>query len=217
MTTSTLHPRERLISTAARLVHKQGWTATGINQILGEAEIPKGSFYYYFRSKEALGVAVLQTHLARLKDLLSRTLLDDSIDAAAAIETFFSGLDAWLLEQGYGYGWPVASFADEVAATAPPLAAEARAAFAALEGAWAKLLRRCGSEAADVEDTARMIGIVLKGMFLEMKLNPDAPALEAARAVIQRMALGLTAQESARLKAVALSSSEAAPLRSLAS
>ncbi|MGD9809602.1 MAG: TetR/AcrR family transcriptional regulator [Deferribacterales bacterium] len=52
--------RERLLETAGRLFYEQGYHATGINQIIKEAETAKASFYQHFPSKEELCVAYLE-------------------------------------------------------------------------------------------------------------------------------------------------------------
>ncbi|PLX66309.1 MAG: TetR family transcriptional regulator [Denitrovibrio sp.] len=52
--------KERLMQTAEKLFYEQGYRATGINQIIKEAEVAKASFYQYFPSKEALCVAYLE-------------------------------------------------------------------------------------------------------------------------------------------------------------
>lgn len=44
--------RTRIIETAWRLFHEKGFRDTTINDIIREAEISKGTFYYYFRSKD---------------------------------------------------------------------------------------------------------------------------------------------------------------------
>ena len=46
--------KERILNTADRLFYEQGYRATGINQIIKEAEVAKASFYQYFPSKEEL-------------------------------------------------------------------------------------------------------------------------------------------------------------------
>ncbi|RBQ07858.1 TetR/AcrR family transcriptional regulator [Pedobacter miscanthi] len=51
--------RERIILTASLLFYKQGYSNTGINQIIEEADIAKSSLYQYFRSKEDLLIAYL--------------------------------------------------------------------------------------------------------------------------------------------------------------
>jgi AcrR family transcriptional regulator len=52
-------PREQILSTAVRLFFTQGYTQTGINQLIQASEVAKRTFYHYFASKEALGVAYL--------------------------------------------------------------------------------------------------------------------------------------------------------------
>lgn len=52
-------PKERLIDTASRLFHQQGYNSTGINQIISEANVAKASFYQHFKSKDDLCLAFL--------------------------------------------------------------------------------------------------------------------------------------------------------------
>ena len=52
--------RQKIISTALDLFYRQGYLATGINQVIAEAGVSKNTFYYYFPSKEDLCVAYLQ-------------------------------------------------------------------------------------------------------------------------------------------------------------
>lgn len=54
------NPKEKLLSTAARLFYKQGYQATGINQLLNEAGVAKASLYTHFGSREALALAYLK-------------------------------------------------------------------------------------------------------------------------------------------------------------
>lgn len=56
--------REHLLATGERLCMHRGFTGMGLSELLKTAEVPKGSFYHYFRSKEAFGVALLERHYA---------------------------------------------------------------------------------------------------------------------------------------------------------
>ena len=56
--------REHLLATGERLCMHRGFTGMGLSELLKTAEVPKGSFYHYFRSKEAFGVAMLERHYA---------------------------------------------------------------------------------------------------------------------------------------------------------
>jgi AcrR family transcriptional regulator len=53
--------REHILATGEQLCMHRGFTGMGLSELLKTAEVPKGSFYHYFRSKEAFGVACLKT------------------------------------------------------------------------------------------------------------------------------------------------------------
>ncbi|MEN0052824.1 MAG: TetR/AcrR family transcriptional regulator [Mucilaginibacter sp.] len=53
--------KERIMETASRLFYQQGYQATGINQIIEEAQIAKASLYQHFASKESLLNEYLET------------------------------------------------------------------------------------------------------------------------------------------------------------
>lgn len=52
--------RDAIINTASRLFYKQGYSNTGINQIIEEAGVAKSTLYQRFRSKEDLLLAYLE-------------------------------------------------------------------------------------------------------------------------------------------------------------
>jgi AcrR family transcriptional regulator len=54
------NPKERILETASRLFYVQGYNATGINQILEEANVAKASLYSHYGSKDDLGVAYVK-------------------------------------------------------------------------------------------------------------------------------------------------------------
>ena len=61
--TQTPDKRRRLVDAAMKLVYEQGFNRTTLAHIAGEAEVPLGNVYYYFKSKEALGEALVEQRL----------------------------------------------------------------------------------------------------------------------------------------------------------
>lgn len=59
--------REAIIFTAARLIHEEGYNKVGLKSILDELSIPKGSFYHYFKSKEDLGLSIIEVYIGDTK------------------------------------------------------------------------------------------------------------------------------------------------------
>ena len=66
--------RGTIIDCGQRMMARKGFSGVGLNEILAEARVPKGSFYHYFASKEAFGEAMLaayfEDYLANLDDIL---------------------------------------------------------------------------------------------------------------------------------------------------
>lgn len=54
--------REHLLATGELLCMQRGFTGMGLSELLKTALVPKGSFYHYFRSKEAFSVAMLERY-----------------------------------------------------------------------------------------------------------------------------------------------------------
>jgi len=72
--------RQHILDTGNRIIASKGFSAVGLNEILQAAEVPKGSFYHYFKSKEQFGQALLESffeaYLARIDSLFERTDLN---------------------------------------------------------------------------------------------------------------------------------------------
>lgn len=64
--------REHLLATGAQLCLSRGFIGMGLSELLNTAKVPKGSFYHYFRSKEAFGVAMLERHYALYNERLAQ-------------------------------------------------------------------------------------------------------------------------------------------------
>jgi TetR/AcrR family transcriptional repressor of nem operon len=70
--------RGKILEAAASLLEHRGYSALGVAEICKAARVPKGSFYYYFDSKEALVMAVIDEHWAARRDEWIRILGGDA-------------------------------------------------------------------------------------------------------------------------------------------
>lgn len=52
--------RQRLVQATVRLILRQGYTATTVDQVCAEAGLTKGSFFHHFENKEAIGRAAVE-------------------------------------------------------------------------------------------------------------------------------------------------------------
>lgn len=63
--------RVRLIEAAKLLIHQQGFNLTTLADIAQEADVPLGNVYYYFKTKEAIGIAVIEKRAAEWAERLA--------------------------------------------------------------------------------------------------------------------------------------------------
>ena len=61
---SSADMRQHLIDIAKALMAEKGYTAVGLAELVAAAGVPKGSFYYYFKSKEEFGQALLDDYFS---------------------------------------------------------------------------------------------------------------------------------------------------------
>jgi AcrR family transcriptional regulator len=63
--------RDAIVAAAARLFWVRGFSATSIAEIAGEADVPQGNMFYYFRTKAELALAVADVFLDETQSLIS--------------------------------------------------------------------------------------------------------------------------------------------------
>jgi TetR/AcrR family transcriptional repressor of lmrAB and yxaGH operons len=157
--------RERLIETAGQLFQKQGYHASGLNQILGESSAPKGSFYYHFPDgKEQLAEASVRAAGEAVGQLIEKAFARArSFDSGAA--RFGELLADWFEGSGFAAGCPITSVLLETTPQSPLLLATCRAAF---EG-WIERVevhaRRLGEEVR-AHDLATGLILAMEGAWI---------------------------------------------------
>lgn len=62
--------RKRLIASAGDLLHRQGVLATTLAQVAEAAEVPVGNVYYYFKTKDDLVRAVIESRAEQVGAML---------------------------------------------------------------------------------------------------------------------------------------------------
>ena len=106
--------RTRLLDSGLALIRSQSYAAIGINDILKRCNIPKGSFYHYFASKEEFGLAVLG-HYHQQQLVAARELLQDqSKPAYDRLLNFFQGAGDDYRQREYGDGCLMCNLSTEL-------------------------------------------------------------------------------------------------------
>lgn len=136
--------RARLVEAARELFFKQGYAATGIAQILKEADAGSGSLYYFFPTKEDLLLAVLEFYKEALYPYVVQPVLDRVSDPIERVFGILDGYRQQLETTNYQYGCPIGNLALELCNTHPA----ARELIVENFNGWKAAIRKCLEHAA---------------------------------------------------------------------
>jgi TetR/AcrR family transcriptional repressor of nem operon len=82
--------RDQILNAASRLIHVQGYQSTSLDDVLRESGVGKGNFYYYFKSKEDLGYAIIdRIRRAFVERGLGPAFGDTAADPVGQLHGFF--------------------------------------------------------------------------------------------------------------------------------
>lgn len=81
--------RTSILQAGQRLMAGKGFSAVGLNEILSDIGVPKGSFYHYFASKEAFGEALLDRYFDDYLAELDETLRKPGLNMAQRLMNYW--------------------------------------------------------------------------------------------------------------------------------
>ena len=178
--------RELLLRCGMAVLTETGFSATGIEAILRQAGVPKGSFYHYFDSKEAFGSAVITTYADYFARKLDHFLGDETRPPLERIAAFVDSAAQGMERFDFRRGCLVGNLGQEMASL--PLAF--RAQLERVLQDWEARMTRClqaaqqaGQIGADV-DCARMAAFFWtgwEGAVLRAKLVCSSAPLHVFR------------------------------------
>jgi TetR/AcrR family transcriptional repressor of nem operon len=193
--------REVIVRAATRLMHVHGYHGTSLDDVLRESGVGKGNFYYYFKSKEDLGYAILDR---LVEGLIERTLepcfSDQGVPPLAQIRCFLGRV----VEAQRGLNCVGGCALGNLAAELSDVHEAFRARLAEVFSAWRARLtaalveaQRRGDVAATCqpEVVAQFLVAALEGGILMMKVTKDITVLEVC---VAEMARYLTLYENKR-------------------
>ena len=114
--------REKLITAAKRLIHRQGFYQTTLADIAREADVPLGNVYYYFKTKDELAAAVIQERSGQLLQRIERWERDP--DPKRRLLAFID-IPSDMNKSIAAHGCPIGSLCQELDKCRTPLAKKA--------------------------------------------------------------------------------------------
>jgi TetR/AcrR family transcriptional repressor of nem operon len=90
----TQSTRNHLLQVGLRRIRSLGYASTGVKEILDEADVPKGSFYHYFASKEVFAKEVLELYVRGESERAAKILRDGKTAPLKRLRRYFEELIA---------------------------------------------------------------------------------------------------------------------------
>jgi AcrR family transcriptional regulator len=162
MTKPMIDTRERLLQAALELFAEKGYAASGMAEILAQAQANSGSFYHFFRSKEDLLVAVLQRYEEMLFPVLLEPIWKKTADPIERIFQLLAKYRELIVASHCTYGCPIGRLALEVETTYERAHEKIAANF---EG-WAGAVEKCLTAAQEQGKIAKQIHARRLGRFV---------------------------------------------------
>lgn len=174
--------RALLLRAGLETLTEKGFATAGLDEMLSRVGVPKGSFYHYFASKEAFGLALIECYARFFAHKLERHFQRTELSPLARLQAFVDDAQAGMARHEYRRGCLIGNLGQEMGALPESFRAQLQAVFAD----WQVRLADCLAEAqragevsatADVGALAAFFWIGWEGAVLRAKLEQRAEPL----------------------------------------
>jgi TetR/AcrR family transcriptional repressor of nem operon len=93
--------KQQLLEHGMGLLLRHGYNSLGITAVLEATQVPKGSFYHHFKSKEDFGLEVIDLYLTHVHAGLDQWLGDESLPPLQRVRRFFEATAESYKAEGY--------------------------------------------------------------------------------------------------------------------
>ena len=135
--------RDKLLNAGLDTIHSIGFNGCSIQVITQTADVPKGSFYNHFESKEALSVEILDLYWQKMVNKSLKLLSDETLSPIERLKQYFSVLAQGLSKQNYEQGCLFGNLGTEL----PNQSRLVRERLSLLLAAWTQAIESCIREA----------------------------------------------------------------------
>ncbi|GBQ62085.1 transcriptional regulator [Ameyamaea chiangmaiensis NBRC 103196] len=166
---------QRLIREGVVALTEKGFVASGLEELLTRAQVPKGSFYYYFASKEAFGLVLIDAYASYFNAKLDRWLKDEKTEPVERLRNFIADACRGMERYGFRRGCLIGNLGQELVA----LPDAYRTALRDVLRGWEDRLTACllPVDSVRARDWARFFWTGWEGAVLRARLERSAAPL----------------------------------------
>lgn len=93
--------KQRLLDSGMAMLLQRGYNDLGIQALLEQTSVPKGSFYHHFKSKEDFALEIIDQYMAEVHEGLDACLHNTGLDPLQRVRRFFELSREKYREEGY--------------------------------------------------------------------------------------------------------------------
>jgi TetR/AcrR family transcriptional regulator, transcriptional repressor for nem operon len=188
-TKKALATRERIVDAAEKLIFTLGLNRMKLAEVLNSSRVQKGNFYYYFASKEELGLIVLRERGQKLLAEWLKSKVSPAADAWENINKLMAAATKLTGEEG---GNPIATLILELSETGDDFRREVAVLLQQLADAFQAQLKRLVSEGriaagADLPSMSLYLVMTVEGLLLHKRMAPSAALATAEQFVLRAL------------------------------
>lgn len=176
------HRREDLLQKGIDLLVKHGYHGTGLKKILDTVEVPKGSFYNYFESKEQFVAEIIDHYSQTMLGKLDAFIEHAGDDPVAAIRGIYTALLDEIEKNGQT-GCLIGNLAAEIGASSSLCQASMHRSYAAWEQRLVQFISAAQDQGLVRQDLAagvlcNILWNTWQGALLRMKIDGSTTHLK---------------------------------------
>ncbi|MCT2410082.1 TetR/AcrR family transcriptional regulator [Chryseobacterium antibioticum] len=131
--------RLNILQKAFELIYTKGYQTTSVDEIIATTQVTKGAFYYHFKTKDEMGLSIINE---LLKSNFQSTFIEPLQNSDQPLESIYKMVYGILMENDFlkvEYGCPTSNFTQEMA----PWHVEFTKALNELSGLWENAMITC--------------------------------------------------------------------------
>lgn len=185
--------KERILASAKELFHANGFQQTSVDEILKMSGVTKSNFYYHFKSKEELGLIILERFIRQYEtDVLIKTLGNRSLRPSERLNEFYKSVRTFHRDLNNPKGCPFGNLAIEMSGSNERF----RERLSAFFNSWEKIIGECIEEGIGTGDfrgdlppgvIAQFILSHLEGAIMMVKTHRSIEPLSSGSETILRL------------------------------
>ncbi len=175
--------KERILLEGAKIVHLKGYHATGLQEILKASGVPKGSFYFYFKSKKDYGLQLIDFYTDSIISRGKRFLEREDLSPLESMQEHIGWIMDHSTDLDFKGGCPIGNLSQELGDTDDAFREKLNEAYQRLidlHGLFLEEAQKQGEIATDLDigEIAELIFNCYQGALIQMKVSRSTKPVE---------------------------------------